>query len=117
MDMNSSENKFQERLVKSLNEPIRLPLNDLFKPKHLDGVEEIKNQIHQNQDNSEVTQLVKELQKYLEENQKIMDLLKEYISIQMDRDTDMKKLIENHTKKELNEIKRSWLNKKIFKSD
>lgn len=105
MDMNSSENKFQQRLVKSLNEPIRLPLNDLFKAKHLDGLEEIKNHIHQNQDNSEITQMVKELQKnFLEENQKMMDLLKGYVNVQMDRNTDMKKLIENHTK-ELNEIK------------
>ncbi|MED1782801.1 hypothetical protein P4V43_13350 [Brevibacillus fortis] len=45
MDMNSSVNNFQERLVKSLNEPIRLPLNDLLKTKHSDELEEIKKMV------------------------------------------------------------------------
>lgn len=67
MDMNSSENKFQERLVKNLNEPIRLPLNDLFKAKDSDELEEIKKLIETN---------TKELNEIKSTLEKLNDLVK-----------------------------------------
>ncbi|MBJ8031737.1 hypothetical protein [Bacillus cereus group sp. N21] len=94
MDMNSSENKFQEQLVKSLNEPIRLPLNDLFKVKHSDELEEIK-------------KLIEKHTKELNEIKSILEKLNHLVE-------EMSK--QKRSKKEKSSKKDPWLNK-IFKSD